>query len=577
MASRSPTQRRNGSYSILIANNMSAIIDDYLVKEVEWNGRLTKEHFLLTNAPDSIKEAVSFLVDKISFRYASTFSANPFEPSLILNGKRTYDVSDLTEEDLSIIKNLIASVQNPLIKGKLYDIIGVRENSRNASLTCASLYWDYFASNIESERIPFGCMNRALYLFSKYDKKALRTSFEHIFSHEFLGVATQFKAYYHVCKYMNMNSYNLTRDQVIKIIDTIKQCDNTDMCALSMISTVLNQEKCPTEEKHFLRNKYADICEQITDMSNYSFDCLETAIQILDDKEDADRKNELRFKLDNIKEQIYNKMTPRDVPLDQKTTHDINNIVSNYSSELSCCNNNLSKLLLLQQSTCPIDYNAIEMNSPLPFFNVIHLDDNKKVVYDSRTANDKEKGEYLLAKKIDLHLSLNHMLYDVFFKTFKYDDTVSQALDEILSKNALVPKQSISYIKENLALGLSDISSIKKAVYALIPHLENGLRYYLKNYKKIYPTIKMGKGEVEAGLNHMLANTENNKFRMPIEELLGEKLLFNLYELLYNKVLGDIRNRNYHDGIDNASPSHIGIALFFYILNAFCKGCDPSL
>ena len=124
------------------------LLEKYIKKdEIDWHLHL-RLSLIEENIPQAIKEKLDFLCYKADFFYGDNLhQKNPFEPMVVWkDGRRSIIVEDLTSEDLLQIKDLKKYTNDPIILGKLQDIIWILENNDNDGLETSNIYFNYFLS-----------------------------------------------------------------------------------------------------------------------------------------------------------------------------------------------------------------------------------------------------------------------------------------------------------------------------------------------------------------------------------------------------------------------------------------------
>ncbi len=100
------------------------LIENYLQKELLWQSLFLKFQFRKEYEQDSeLKPLIDFLCEKVSFWYGNdVFNENPFSPfaDFTISGRgRTSNISDLSNDDLTIIRQCIEYTESHLILGLL--------------------------------------------------------------------------------------------------------------------------------------------------------------------------------------------------------------------------------------------------------------------------------------------------------------------------------------------------------------------------------------------------------------------------------------------------------------------------
>lgn len=559
---------------------MEKLIDDYLKEEISWNSFLNPYLFASCDDSKDIAELIQFLTEKTNFIYHDICSDMPFQSFLVFPDQKSINVNNLSIEDIPVIQKVIFHSKNPYLIGKMYDIIGCIRKDREAFLKCADCYYSIFSKSITTEHIQVHPLHRALYLYKKYDNSKMKTIYNELLKADYPTLDQKLTIIYYLVEFKEKTKLKLDKSDIQIIIEILKTHSRTDDCGLYLAKRALASGLCTDTEKSFLRNKYADICEFYCSLSPYNFHELERALDILDDEEDEQRINEILYKIDDLKESVYNHMSEHTVPIPDQISKEIHEKYTEFESFLKRSTSINKLLLLINKMT--IDYSidfSEEEHALSSIFSHTVFNDEKEIIYDSKTASPFEKKSYTISRNICLQLSYKYFYISLFYKYFSVDSFFDELLTEIMSHNFLIPSNRKDVIYENIIYGLSNINNIRKSLYNLISQFEFGCVQFLRNHKRVHPKTTKGKRKESINLNDILVEKDGTaKYREPIVELLGADITRSLEYLLCKKNCGNFRNKDYHEGVDPQKDiSILEVSAFIFIVNAYCMGYDESL
>lgn len=562
-------------------SNMEKLIDDYLKEEISWNSFLNPYLFSSCNDSKEIAELIQFLTEKTNFIYHDTCSDMPFQSFLVFPDQKSINVNNLSFEDISVIQKVINHSKNPYLIGKMYDIIGCIRKDREAFLKCADCYYSIFSKSITSEHVQGHPLHRALYLYKKYDNSKMKTVYNELLKADYSTLDQKLTIIYYLVEFKEKTKLKLDKSDIQTIIEILKTHSRTDDCGLYLAKRALTSGLCTDTEKSFLRNKYADICEWFSSLSDYEYGYLLDAISFLDPVKDNNRINEFRFLVEQKQTNIYDSMTEHDIPMNEPFASLYYNYMQQFWENLKKAPNSIAKFLLLNKF-CNIksQNDSCVESSVFDFFHHCTFNSEKKVIFDSKLASESEHEEMGVAAEISEQIAFLVHLITAFYSKFHLDDSFCEIVDEIMSKNLLVPKSRVQDVEKWIKVGLSNIANVKEALYFLVSQFEFGCYSYIKEYKKIYPVINKNGRTFDINLNNILIckGNEKNPFRDCIAEILGNDLTTSLEYLLCRNSCGNIRNKQYHSGIESAKPyNDYELFAFVFIVRAYCMGYDESL
>lgn len=569
------------------------MIEDLLEKELEFNFAFS--NYLFKREPFNAEdiEIINFLTTKLSFQYNHKYNEdNPFVPfASFVTGERSATFEDLTKEDFNYITNLLEKTEQPLIKGRFYDILGVYSKNKDYILNAAKCYYNYFMDSIpvaQNYNLS-GALKRSLFLFWKVNKKEFWQKIDDVFkSIPYKDFDQKIIFYYTTIKVLQATNQKLKQDMVKVIEDEFITLNDASEPVLEIIKELSNHYKQAhnSEKAKFWRVRFADICIEADNKFRHGYRFLQQAIDILDKQEDIEKINDLRFRLEKSQKKAYNEMQFISHELDGSILNDIKKYEEVCDKTFNGCATGSCQFLYFLKYFNPITTQQLKesidiQKNSLTFLccNNILFDENGLVIYESSTATPAENEEYQIAQAIQQHLPFSAIILNKWQKYRKFDKDLEELLRDITSHNLFIPKERIKTVYDIILRGLNE-NKFRQATFELIAQFENGCRAYLKDFCNIYPIIYKGNNPVSIDLNHILVQktSKTNKNRNKIVEVIGEDLTINIEYLACRKMSGNLRNRNYHYGYDNPDEYNIcEYTLFFLLIKAYCLGYDNDV
>ena len=569
---------------------MNEHIEDYLVRNFEFDSPFFDHYFNLNKCSESMKRVFDFLFNKVNFIYGcKLLEENPFELfAYFVTGERTLGFTDLTDSDIDEIEQIIVLSDNPIIKGRFYDICGIKKKDKRIQLLAADNYINYVKSNLlQGKNHSLYCsFERAIYLYSKNDSKKFWLFLdESIFDIQYKNKDQKMVFFYYILQVFGNLNKEVKPTYIPEFEDMVADVNDINDPALEIIRyliTYFKKKKIP-EKLNLWRNKYADLCIEIDKSHPYCYNYLKKAIECLDPTSDADKINQLRFLLDDSYKRTYSQMNMVEHKIDNDIIKKIDEFREIVQKKFDEFTNGATQLLFFINSFIPVSKDEFEKHlkthngSLFNCVNNILFDDKGSIVYESATASDGETLEYLMSECMTQHFEIiANVYFYVWQKDKKVDNELKEFLKTITRSNVLISNDRSNIVYNILLKGLTD-NSYRTCVFDLLAQFENGCRLYLKNYCKLYPTIIKGGQAVNIDLNHMLVQkgSNENKFRQKIAELIGFDLTTNIEYLACRRLTGNLRNNNYHSGYGDIETYTLNeVTLFFMLLKAYCMGYD---
>ena len=570
------------------------MIEDYAKKDIDWSFHFIEINFDKDKASQDICEDIDFLINRFNFEYSGNlYQKNPFMPmAYFKNIGRSVDVPDLKTDDIAHLKTVLTKTENPILQGKIYDVLGIVENNKANSIKAADIYIEYARNNLhikENYKItkPL-CRAVYIYSFTKQKKVILDVLDEFILNTDYSNEDKELIVKYYLVDFCTKNNIKLKNEYVESLELTVSKSDKPDQPRLELIETIIKFYKAcqNTEKVQELKKKYTSICELANkNHPNDGYRFLQNALKVLDFDEDSKEYNRISFLLDEAQQKMYDGLERVNVPFSKE------NIIEKDYEEMERLfkqrKNGIQQFILFLEYFKPITKGELkrsmkQKNSLIGhrLFNNIFFDKNKRIVYESTKADPATKEEFEFADTMRIHNSIICPLFIGTWNSCKIvDDDLKLLIQDVVSHNYLIPKYRCCEVYNFLIDGLEN-NNIRKAVYGLISQFEEGCRLFLQEYKHLYPQVKKGGKILPADLNDILVKKGNkqNKFRKEISELIGEDLTLTIEYLTCRKLSGNLRNEYYHHGHGDINKFDVDEAsLFYFLIKAYCMGYDESI
>lgn len=564
-------------------------IENYLQEKLKWRLllKLDKEK----NPPATIKEKIEFLDKRLNFIYKNdVYCENPFSPLFFLNdGRRTADISDLKDEDIIQIKSIIKHTDDPILKGKLYDVLWVLTKEKEYAQHSALSYFDYVTNNLSDSlsNVVFP-LQRCLFLLDFIKEETLlNEKISCLMNHSHFPNSKQKKiVFFYIADFLAGFKKKLLKDYIYNLESLFEESIEEDNMDLGIIEILLNHYRSchNTTQIERFGNLYADICEKIYENKKpYGYEFFDKAISLLTEDVFDERVNSLMLKREEAHHRLSERFKGNAIPLpmeelnfaiDEKRKEIIKVFQENDGLTQFCFLLNNFKAPIINDIEQTLAKNK-ESNMLIDLCNNIVFDEEKNIIFESAKASSLEKKELEIANyyKLRYQVSFALMLHP-FLQNIKIDDGLSALIDDIVKHNLFVPKDRQENVKENIFKIMH--GQIREGLDGILVQFEHGCRMFLKNYKKLYPQRK--KGSKYDGLSFedmFVCKGKETKFRKAICEILGNDLTLAIEYLSCRKLSGNIRNKYYHYGYGNKDEyTKEEVYLSFLLILAYCKGFE---
>lgn len=572
------------------------LIENYIKKEeLDWYMCLADSMINIDIIPNDVKIKIDFICKKMNFVYKDDlYSKNPFQPMFVsAYGNRTANIEDLTKEDVHMIKSLINYTNDPILLGKIYDILWIIEDNDAEALEASGVYFQYYINNLlkKDNYQLIAPLKRSLYILCYLRKDMLlKTNIEQLFNiKNFKEEDDKRIVMYYVADLISQYRQSILANFVPKFEHILSENKSVDDISLSLIKILIDYYKSIKDLNNveLWQIKYAAMCEDIEKIrAPYGHEYLSMAINMLDPHKHEQKINELMLKKDASQKKMFNSFRMREVSVkNEKIDKGVNSVREKVSKHLNQLNSIQQFMYLLKDFNLPVksdiqkqilgNKNQSGLSS---LFTDVVFGEDKTIIYDSSKASKEEKEEYEFANYYRMR---NHIIYVLLLQPYmlnnKVDVDFENLIDEIVSHNLFVPKNRREKIKKDILNILN--RNIRTGLSDLIIQFEYGCRYYLVEYKKIHPTVRRGSKYDEISLDGILIEKYKvNKFRTAICEVLGEGITLALEYLTCRPLSANLRNRYVHDGYGSSEEFTVEeVVLAYLLIKTYCLGFDPDI
>ncbi len=553
--------------------------------DISWPIWFRENMFDLNGAPDDVVRYVEFLRTRLSFAFTNPLS-NQCEPYFYDGEKcqRSPIITDLQQEDIDCIKSVITRTENPYILGKCYESLFLCGHDKANASAAAKRYIGIIKDLCARKKYKKAAQyyKRALFLYGSIaDYDGINSLVELCGSICPKGRACILNAFFDFKK--SAPSSRCEMERIVKLASTLQLDDSDESLNLAMNLADYHKSRKEYKLQDEWLNRYADVCESLCEKSTPSgYEYIEKAISAIEKAHDIpqDRLSDLHFKRDKEHENYYESLEFKTIQLDEKQQE---SVITHCKVIMDFINSEPDSVLRFSRflGACPpIESSNIDKlaerscDSPFSsFFTTIVFDEHKHIVEKIDPSNREQKIRYEKLETYRLFHHLQSIYAWGYFHGVNMDEKLTNLLKEIVERNELIPDCRRPIVSRKIIEGFK--GNIGDALLHLIPQFELGLSNYLQYRMNIYPIIKKGGKHADATIGDML---RINRFKKPLEELIGADLIYELRLLLVDKNYSNIRNRDAHEGIeDERQANAYELIAFIRILEAYCMAYDKDL
>lgn len=569
-----------------------ALIEDYIKNdELVWQHLFSSWSFNSEYQHDAeLKPIIDFLTSKVSFwYYKNVFSENPFRPLAVFKEKRSADVGDLGADDIKRIENALKFTKHNLILAFFHDVLGLLKEDDAHKLTSAKHLVEFAKETaINHQSLTIEPLKRAFALFIKLKETTEIVNLinlvftEKVFEENESEIIIKTK----IAESLEEH-YKKSFDDMLPYLENLykkyKEDNSAGGYVSKLIRIVLNVYKSKNNKERINEwtIKYTDHCCNLpAPLIHSSLDIIEQAINDIADinLECADR---LRFKKQETQKKLVESLNMQKVQikLDDEKIAKLDSEQKRIVDDLKRFNG-VQQFIYLHRVFYPMIIADIEKqvkykqerSAFVDLFNHMEINEENEIVYESSKATPEQKKEHAIMEQYKHHCVIAYdFILSPFVNYLKFDQELKELLKDIIDHNLLVQKDS-KLVYESICDGLN--KKTRSALTKLLPMFEESCRLYIKS-KGVFPVIRKGGKEHEITFTEMFIHS---RFRNIIVDLLGEDLVQAMDYIACKPAGSKIRNRIAHKGLgDDTAINFDEMALFFYLIKAYCLGYDNEI
>ena len=539
---------------------------------------------------NTIAQAAFVLLGQVSSLYLKPQEKHtPFGPMWIIEGRRSADITDFTEDQINALKNLLSVLNINDLKARVADVIWTARRKGNFSYAEQAV--DFYLSageelmNGEGFTHAVERFTRALHLAASLGRN----------SDKFRLAPQRIEAVIHSLP----PKYNLHVGQLIDLLlehhlgDIAKFADLAEICAIDAEKDnnwYIAGHYWEIKAKCHRINKESDQEQQAIQMLantyiNTATDSLRQARGHMVAAHHIQSAIEVLRKISGTKSQ-QDDLHKLMLEYQQKAANEMGTISSgpiDLTDQIESAINHVKgrqlkdAIFALALLTKPISRSNMEkfvdeMSQSSPFVALLTnslLDSQGKVVgkIGSQLDNSKEQAEE--AKESSMFHWANfeqNTLAAVIEQTRRYlmiehNPSIRDIFD-LVRHNPFVPPGREYIFAQGLLFGMQGEFSV--ALHLLIPQVENSIRYILSSTGIITSSLNSEGIQEEFELNRLLQMPETL-------EVFGEDLIFGLKGTLVSRAGGNFRNRLAHGLLDyDHFQSYDAVYIWWLILKICC-------
>lgn len=523
---------------------------------------------------DLLKNITS-LAAKISYQKVE------FCPRLVMQGKSTFSVDDITEDDYNLLRSLDISEFPLNLKARIADILWTQKRKHQFGITAAETYFELYNLWFSDDwHEALNMIKRTICISLQIRKNDLcEKSYQSLRNHlvEINGTDSGFLSLSLIHMLLEY-SYDNT-DELIGLLDTIIKSNFNNLSktekAYQLKAMCYKNQKNPEQVAQVnicLANYYVSYAESLlkgTSQDQLKSQCFFIkAISLYRNNGESSKAEFTNKRLVEIQKIIPQLMKPINLEIDIK---EINNRIEEYTKGLTFCEC-ISKIIFIVNYYKKDEIKKEVLNDlqTSPFLSmikntVVNEDGQSISVLPGLDLSNPEGNQELL----DLHIHKKmHEYQEIAGSTVlrcyisyikNHFDIGKEDLSFLFQNNGIIPDGREGIIHSAVLMALKE--EYYEALHILAPQTEN-----------IFRNIAKAAG----GLTETLENDETSKkkvlssiFKLPeLKDCYDNDILFLFEGLLNERVGANIRNEIAH-GIMNPSSANSGDKIYF--ICAFIK------
>lgn len=499
-----------------------------------------------------------------------------FCPSFIFEGKRTYSLEDISEDDYNILSALDHQKLPLNIRARITDILWVQKRNYRMAIIAAESYHELFNLLFKDDDwfIIFKAIKRAAQITLQINKtdlheKICQTIYNHLVRID--GADAQFLSI-SLIEFLMENSYG-DSNSILAIIDKILLLSKSDPNKMEQAFELKFKYKNSTEGLESATTVKLDMAQYLVDYAEqiYSTEQMgaikseaffQKAILLFRNNGKADLAEKTHRRLVEVQKDIYKSMSSHKQKIDMSgIIEKISKLMEGLSFEECVVRLGQMTHLYTKQEG---ERHVMEHLTKYPFSqmfgtNIINIDGQTVFSLMPLDIADPYKDVDLLESHI------NHKLFELedwsgnLHLRFAFDyirknfDVTQQSFNFILSDNAIVPIERRKIIEKGIRLAFE--GDYYAAVHILAPQTENIFRYIAKTAGALTVTLENDGSSKQKTLTSI--------FDLPeLLDCYDNDIIFLFKGLLNEQSGANIRNEIAH-GIMEETKGATGSCVYF--------------
>lgn len=521
-----------------------------------------------------------------------------FSPKAILEGRRTFAMEDILQDDVPILEELVAAVENNWVRTRLSHVAWLLTNNYHHGQLAVAGYLQQFEETFDPEHW-LDCSHAiqcAYHIASCLGKKSESLKQTRIAINQKLSAMNGTDSLFLSLSLLRIAIQDATQKELVSYLPIVSNLATKNICADNLnshladdtydVQQLLLKRLKQQDDIKIATTNYADYYEAYADTLTQKEDYHRAVIMLkkacaLYGAGDRDKLLSLRVKLEDLQKKALKQMQAIPFTIN---TESVYNLVEQLFSELSV------EEAVVQIGRVATVYKFEDMKQQVlekqneyvfsSMFGSSLLNEEGQTIQElpplSETGTDENSDA--LFKHMVRHVSEQRGLIESItlgyaFSFLQKAGTIEEtSLDFLVSDNAIIPENRKEIIKEGLYLGLT--GKLYAAMHILLPQTEHIFRNLVKMCGDTVTYLKEDGTESYKPLSSLL---NSDKLR----ECYSEDIIFTFWSIMEDPVGENLRNLNAHGLLEpqrgNSTSALCFLCLLIKLLVMYSPRVKPIL
>ncbi|WP_191556434.1 DUF4209 domain-containing protein [Metabacillus idriensis] len=534
------------------------------------------------NENEKLEHILRIISDITSYQFNLDSKHNPFEPFLIINGKRSASIEDLSDNELIFLDEILEEITIPEINARIADVLWVRKKNYKRAIYAINNYIDVYNQVSCTKHWFMGIerLERAVQLVNLFKKDEIRDS---LISTIKKDIDKSYKSHETTkVKYLVELIIKITRDDLQKYIEILTVLANIEekeenwslarelwnLCSNCL--TIIKRFDKRDQVKQASANTYVMEAEKALKETSSYFIAAAHLQSAIESYRRIEGTTEIVNKL-HIKLLEYQKKAVAELTEFSTEEIDITKIAENCVEEVKGkpFNNKLIILTLLSRSPNLNDLkrtaeNILRENPLINLMPTTKVNTEGRVISKAPSLLSNQELDFEQRVRIEM---LNNSNYH---RQITVEAVIEPVRRQIMLEHFVMVRHLMPLVVDNpfIPAGREEIYALGlyyglqgefvESTHLLIPQIEHSIRYILSNEGEIVSSIDSDGIQEEKNLNSLLSIPKLN-------EIFGEDLVFDLQGLLIDKHGINLRNNISH-GLNNFNDFFSSASIYLWWL-----------